>query len=154
MKNKNTLWRALSYVAVVSWMALIFFFSSQHAEQSANLSGGITHFIREAIQKLAPEADLNMESLSYFIRKNAHFFAYMILGVLLVNALRSTGVKFWKSILFAFTISVLYAISDEIHQLFVPGRSGQVSDVILDSVGALVGIGIYTLILSLKRSKS
>lgn len=151
MKKKNILGRLLAWAAVVAWMALIFFLSAQHSEQSANLSGGLTELLKEAIHIFAPEANPNIDSLSYFVRKNAHFFAYMILGILSVNALRRSFVQLGKSTLFAFIISVLYAVSDETHQLFVPGRSGQTSDVVLDSAGALVGIGLYVLIFERKK---
>lgn len=46
---------------------------------------------------------------------------------------------------FALLICVLYAISDEVHQKFIPGRSGEVRDVIIDTAGASVGISVYLL---------
>jgi len=135
-----------SWVLVIGWMALIYFLSAQHAEQSANLSGGITQFVKEIVEQVAPDGEFQMDEISFFVRKNAHFFAYMLLAVLTLNAVRRNGVLGWLSMGVAFIISVLYAISDEVHQLFVPGRSGQVSDVLLDSAGALVGIALYAVI--------
>jgi VanZ family protein len=63
-----------------------------------------------------------------------------------INALRRSGAYGYRSIVLALLICVLYAISDEVHQLFVPGRGGQVKDIIIDSAGATVGIGVYLLI--------
>lgn len=54
--------------------------------------------------------------------------------------------KFLKEMFLPWLIAALYAASDEIHQLFVPGRSGQLSDVILDSAGALAGVAVFTVI--------
>ena len=54
-----------------------------------------------------------------------------------------------RSIAIAIAICVLYAISDEVHQLFVLGRCGQVRDVILDGFGSMVGIGIYNMFIGL-----
>ncbi|TYS69801.1 VanZ family protein [Sutcliffiella horikoshii] len=136
----------ISWALVVGWMALIFFLSAQHAEQSADLSGGITELVNEVVEQVAPDAEFHIDEISFFVRKNAHFFAYMLLAVLTLNAVRRSGGRGWLSMGVAFIISVLYAISDEVHQLFVPGRSGQVSDVLLDSMGALVGIALYSLI--------
>ncbi|ART78136.1 VanZ family protein [Sutcliffiella horikoshii] len=136
----------LSWGLVVAWMALIFFLSAQHGEQSAGLSGGITEWVNEVVEQVAPDAEFKMDEISFFVRKNAHFFAYMLLAILTLNAVRRSGVRGWLSMGVAFVISVLYAISDEVHQLFVPGRSGQVSDVLLDSTGALVGIALYAII--------
>jgi VanZ family protein len=64
----------------------------------------------------------------------------MILGVLVANCLLNTNVPKPRLFLLALLICILYAISDEIHQMFIPGRSGQVSDVLIDSTGGLVGI--------------
>ncbi|WP_404429459.1 VanZ family protein [Sutcliffiella horikoshii] len=136
----------LSWGLVVGWMALIFFLSAQQGEQSADLSGGITELVNQIVEQVAPEAEFQIEEISFFVRKNAHFFAYMLLAVLTLNAVRRSGGRGWLSMGVAFIISVLYAISDEVHQLYVPGRSGQVSDVLLDSAGALMGIGLYAVI--------
>ena len=63
----------------------------------------------------------------------------------MINALRRSGVYGYRSIVLVLLICVLYAISDEVHQLFVPDRGGEVKDIIIDSVGATVGIGVYLL---------
>jgi len=81
---------------------------------------------------------------NFLIRKIAHFSEYLILSILTTNTL---AVSFqWKNKLYyliSFILCTLYAASDEIHQLFIPGRSGQINDVILDSFGVLAGIMIY-----------
>lgn len=146
MQKRNFYGKIISWVLVIGWMAVIFYLSAQHAEQSADLSGGITKLINDVVEKVAPEADFHIEQISYFVRKNAHFFAYMLLSILIMNALRSSGGRGMKRAFLAFVISVLYAISDEVHQLYVPGRSGQISDVLLDSIGALTGISLYIII--------
>jgi len=146
----------LSWVAVILWMALIFFLSSQAAEQSAQLSNGITEAIIRIIEKLAPNIKPDIGGISYFIRKNAHFTAYMVLGILASNALgrsRTSRRTEMNNNIFAFLICVVYAISDEVHQLFVPGRAGQVTDVLIDSAGALIGIAVFFIIRKLCSRK-
>ena len=69
----------------------------------------------------------------------------------MINALRRSGVYGYRSIVLALLICVLYVISDEVYQLFVPGRGGQVKDIIIDSAGATVGIGVYLLISSVGK---
>ena len=101
---------------------------------------------KKSIDKIAPKADFDIEGFNHILRKNAHFFTYLILGVLMINALRSSKVYGLPSVALALGICVLYAISDEVHQLFVPGRGGQIRDVFIDSAGASVGIGVYWLI--------
>lgn len=145
MDSKKRMVVVVSWGFVVSWMALIFFLSAQDGEQSADLSGGITEWVNEVIEQVAPGVELHMDEVSFFVRKNAHFFAYMLLSILILNAVRRSGGQGLMSFGLAFVISVLYAISDEVHQLFVPGRSGQVSDVVLDSIGAIIGIALYAI---------
>lgn len=138
--------KILSWTAVVLWMALIFNLSSQVAEQSAQLSIEIAEVIVRTVEKVAPNVNFDIGSFDYVLRKNVHFFAYLILGMLVINTLRRSGFYRYKSILLVLLICFLYAISDEIHQFFVPGRGGQVKDVIIDSVGVSVGTLVYLLV--------
>ena len=82
---------------------------------------------------------LESEELQFITRKSAHFIGYMILGILAIGLILQYE-NIYKKPQFAFLICVLYAISDEIHQLFVPGRAGQVRDVLIDSSGSFLGI--------------
>ncbi|KJS10357.1 MAG: VanZ family protein [Peptococcaceae bacterium BRH_c8a] len=136
----------ISWAAVFLWMALIFNLSAQVAEQSNQLSTGITEVIVKTLAQFAPGADFDIEGFNHIVRKNAHFFAYLMLGILVIYALRKSGVYGYRSVVIALGVCVLYAVSDEVHQLFVPGRGGQVQDVIIDSAGVSVGIGLYWVI--------
>jgi len=141
----------LSWAAVVLWMLLIFYLSSQVAEQSNQLSTGITQAIMKLLGKLAPGLEPDLNSFNYFVRKNAHFTAYLLLGVLSSNAVGRNRPHCLRNALFALLICVLYAVSDEVHQLFVPGRGGQITDVLIDSAGATVGIGLYSIVVKLRH---
>lgn len=68
----------------------------------------------------------------------SHMGLYFILGILVSRALNHLG-----GIRFALVLTILYALSDEIHQFFVPGRAFQFADLILDAFGGLLGICIY-----------
>ena len=92
------------------------------------------------VEKVTPDMKFNIGRFNHILRKSAHFFAYLVLGILMINGLSSSDIYGFKGIGLAILICILYAISDEVHQLFIPGRGGQVSDVILDSVGTIVGI--------------
>jgi VanZ family protein len=132
--------RILPWALVIFWMALIFYLSHQPAVESSGLSTSITRKIAEIIEKIAPNIGLNLESLNHIVRKNAHFFVYLVLGTFVAHGVKNSGVSSFKVITVALLICILYAISDEIHQLYIPGRSGEVRDVIIDSAGSLVGI--------------
>lgn len=135
--NKQKLF---SWVIVALWMAMIFYFSAQVANQSEHLSSGVSRMIIGVIEKIIPDAAFDMDLFNHIVRKNAHFFVYLILGGLVFNALKRSGFQGVRSIGVAILICFLYAVSDELHQLFVPGRAGQVKDVLIDSSGACVGI--------------
>ena len=132
----------VSWIAVVLWMILIFYLSSQPAVDSNKLSKGVTEVVVEALEKIVPNADLNNSKFNNVLRKNAHFFNYLILGLLITNALGQSGIDRKRSIVIAFSICIIYSISDELHQIFVPGRGAQIRDVVIDTAGAVVGICI------------
>lgn len=146
-KNNKKYKQILSWLAVILWMALIFYLSSQPVNDSNRLSNKVTESIIVIIEKVTPRFQLDINMMNHIVRKNAHFFAYLVLGILMNNAIRLNGVQGFKGILLALVICILYAISDEVHQLFVSGRSGQVKDVLIDSAGAIGGIGLYLVIL-------
>lgn len=147
MNKKKT----IAWGAVIAWMALIFFLSHQPADVSSSMSSGIAEKIKAVIETTAPAAGIDADFLHTFVRKNAHFFAYLILGTLAFYAMRQSGVLGMRGALLAFTIAVLYAVSDETHQLFIPGRSGEARDVLIDSAGAGAGIGLYFLTARIRR---
>ena len=135
-------------VCTVGWMAVIFFFSNQKATVSTNLSDG---FIDKTIIKIyevfkgdvhAQEKQIIQKYFSRPIRKLAHFTVYFILGVLVFYTLKTYGMK-TSLPYFSILICILYAMSDEIHQLFVIGRSGEFWDVVLDSLASSVAIIIF-----------
>lgn len=126
------------WIAVLIWMSIIFYLSAQDASDSSALSSGFTKKILEILEIFI--RNLQTENLHHAVRKGAHFAAYLFLGVLVTHAMEETNKK---TMILTMLICVLYAASDEFHQRFVPGRSGQLSDVLLDSSGSLTGILAY-----------
>lgn len=119
-------------------MFLIFLMSSFDATESANQSNFIVNIITD-IFKIE-----NIELLSLIIRKLAHFTEYLILGFLTINMLNKNDIS--KKYLISILICIIYATSDEIHQIFVPGRACQIRDVLIDSIGSITGVYLYKLI--------
>ncbi len=147
------MYRILSWTAVILWMIIIYNFSSQEAVNSNQLSTRITETIIQTVENISPNSEFKTENLNSFIRKNAHLVIYFVLGMLVINAFKRNGLLGYKSIILAVLISVLYAVSDEVHQIFVPGRGAQVSDVIIDSIGVILGSLLYIGIIGLKKQK-
>lgn len=130
-------------LAALMWMGLIFYFSAQPAEESTELSHSVGKKIGECFvpgfsEWSAEEQERFSESVDFYVRKSAHASEYAVLAVLFLGVLHFGG-KNMRIYLFAFLLTCFYAATDEIHQLFVPGRSGQIGDVFLDSSGALAG---------------
>lgn len=138
--------RSITWLVVLLWMGVIFYLSHQPANESSELSGGIVDYVVQLLEKTIPLINFNLDLLHHLIRKGAHFTAYLILGLLVIFAIRRHHTNVLKSIFLTLIICVLYAISDEIHQLFIPGRSGEVRDVIIDSAGATTGILCYMIV--------
>lgn len=89
---------------------------------------------------------------SLIVRKAAHFSVYFLLGATLkIWHLQIDFKNKWLNTFLPFGIGVLYAVSDEIHQLFVMGRSGQITDVLLDSAGVLIGTLLALLVVKSAR---
>lgn len=130
------------WLAVIFWFILIFILSAQPVYKSNGLSKGIAKEIMKIIEYIIPDNDISLARLNHYLRKFAHFFAYMILGILIMNVLSAIKINGKKRIVLALLICIVYAITDEFHQLFVPGRGAQVKDVIIDTLGALSGIGV------------
>ena len=130
----------LRWGLVFAWMLVIYMLSAQVSSESDSLSIGITKFVLNIINTLLPRIEIEFSAFSHFIRKSAHFIAYLILGILSLHAIDEEKNPTITWIIKALLICVLYAMSDEFHQLYVPGRSGEIKDVLLDSTGSLVGI--------------
>ena len=149
--------KVLSCIVTVALMALIFFFSSQTAEVSSKTSSGITQKIAEFIAYITNSGNVEEITLAIhkLIRKTAHFTLFFLLALSVANSVfwlfRTEKLKLFIS---TSVFCLFYAITDEIHQMFVPGRAAMIKDVIIDLTGAMIGAGIFLLIRYLyKRRK-
>src|SRR5699024_1438351 len=91
------------------------------------------------------ESDMNLHSL---IRTSIHFFVYTILRVLVYLAYHGR-----RAVLFTLNVCLIYAITDEFHQLFIPVRSGEIRDVLIDFSGAVFGIILVKLFMKIKSRR-
>lgn len=142
----------LALLLTFAWMGVIFYLSHQPASQSSELSGSFVDMLLAFISYLPVSVD--EASVHFFIRKSAHFIAYSTLGMLVLHTIILFFTLRYSSVLVAFIITVSYAISDEIHQTFIAGRSGEVRDVLIDSTGSFTGIMTYLVCLMLYHKLS
>ena len=141
--------KIIKIILVLLCMITIFSFSSDTAEESTEKSDGLIVRISEFLvgHKLSEEErQEKIDRYVVLIRKTAHLTIYLILGFLLLSLVKEYRQVDIKAILIALLIAILYACSDEIHQLFVPGRSGELLDILIDTIGSSLGILFYYLI--------
>ena len=152
--------KAIFTIFVALWMGVIFWFSAQPAVESAKMSHSIGKIIGEALvpdfKTFSPEEQEEIaEKIDYPIRKAAHAMEYAVLGGLLVLMYGSYGIIGKKGMAYGILTGVAYAMTDEIHQLFVAGRSCQVTDVLIDSTGVVFGsiVGVLIFICTIKQRR-
>ena len=141
--------KVLSIFIVVVWCALIFGYSNQKGDVSKSASDKVVNYIGD-IFKIKKE---NREKLSLPVRKCAHFFVDFVLGFLVINMLKTFNVRTSYSIIISIIFCVLFAGSDELHQLFIKARTANVGDVLLDSSASMFGIYLYYLLVRGKHEK-
>jgi VanZ family protein len=163
-KKDNKTKKILSWIAVIVWMGVIFCFSSMNSDNSSNVSEGLIADVVTTvtttgnkiglIKTMPSESEMNLilETAHVPVRKVAHFTEYLILAILVSNALVNSNVtERRKLIYYTLLICLLYSISDEIHQLFISGRAGKVIDVLIDTLGSMMGIIISNIILNKRK---
>lgn len=129
-------------------MAFIFFQSALPADLSSQESGRVVDLIIRLFQDILP---LDRQTMVFIVRKGAHFTEYTILGGFLVPAVKewmaadTTPVPVSMERIAAWLAGTLYAVTDEIHQFFVPGRSCELRDIVIDSCGVLAGVLVVSL---------
>ena len=130
-------------------MIVIFMFSEQDRTKSTNTSDKVTEIITNITTDKNVDKNKQEEinkKMRLIVRKTAHFTAYFILGGLAYIVLYQANlINKEKLLLLALIFTLTYSISDEIHQLFVSGRSASIKDILIDNIGALFGIYIIKL---------
>ena len=134
--------RIITLILIIIWMIVVFCFSNQTAEQSTKLSEGIAQKTSKSL-KIENNKQKNTETI---IRKIAHFALYALGGILMYEHFKTYNIKGKNKIIFSQITGSLYAVTDEIHQIFIPGRSGEVLDVFIDSLGIIAGILLIIII--------
>lgn len=135
-----------SYVLLAFWMIVIFILSNQPSDISSKNSIGAINDVL-SVFGVSANKDL-MDVLNEVGRSFMHGFVFFVLGILSYRSFLIS--KFKKPFLLAINLSFGYALLDEIHQLFVPGRAFQGSDLLIDFIGAFLGIYLLSKITSKK----
>ena len=158
--NKSVLARILLILLLLIWMIFIFAMSSQPAVQSSQTSGRfvykIINIIYQNFEDFSAQQQENItHTITFIVRKTAHFLEYFALGTLLAGVAATYDKNFVIKFVAAQIVGVLYAVSDEVHQYFVPGRACRFLDVCIDSVGCMCAVVVIAVVILIhKRNKS
>lgn len=139
----------LSWIPAILIMIMIFIYSSMPAIESTKESMKIADLVIRVYENISNE-DLdndirinNIETLDHYVRKGAHVTEYALLAIAIAFAFWNKGYKGYSLFLRSVFLTAAYAATDEFHQRFVPGRSGELRDVLIDSIGAILGVLLF-----------
>ena len=122
--------KTISLILLIIWILIIFLLSNQSGGASTSNSNIFVDFLYNITK-------INKDLLIVIVRKSAHIFEYFVLFILTYNCFNNYGIKnIYISIIFC----ILCSIFDEVHQLFISGRTGSIQDIIVDSIGVLIGM--------------
>ena len=128
---------------------VIFLFSQENAINSTKTSHKVTEGIVNVLNKDnnidEQELKIKIEKSDHIVRKLAHTIEFFIFGLCLINVIKDYKKINIKTVLICIPIGMLYAITDEIHQLFISGRGAQIQDIVIDTMGIVLGILVYCL---------
>lgn len=135
--------RIILIILILLWMNIVFGFSGQNGEKSSGISFKISMLITRNNEEIA-------RTIEPYVRKIAHFSEYAVGGIL-IYLLLFTFKKILSKVrnISSIMITIIYAISDEVHQLYIPGREGKVIDVYIDTLGIITGILFINLIIKI-----
>ena len=152
MKNHA---KYLALAVTLAIMALIFFFSGQPGAASYKLSAVVADTVQHSKASAITPVWFDVENFNANVRKWAHVYIYCALGVsMMVTVHRWTHrITLWQQGLLAAALCMLYAISDEVHQYFVPSRAMLLSDVGIDAFGFFPCIAVTCLIIWLLQRR-
>ena len=160
MKKKNLIITFL-LLFVLLWMGTIFYLSSMNTNESNGRSKVIVSDIVEIVGKTThreytlKEKEALVEKFNKPIRKCAHASVYFVLSILVLNFLLALHSNLEKKYVLVFFMTIficfLFALTDEYHQTFIYGRTGQFSDVLIDTSGALIAASIFTILYKRKK---
>lgn len=139
VSKKTKILRIVLLLFILVWAFIVFNFSSQNGEESSGLSRRVVEFFikeEELVDKIEP-----------YVRKFAHFSEYALGGTLFLSLFYTYNWTDEKKMCVSILLGIWYAATDEIHQLMVPARNGNIADVLIDTLGFATGVCVMLFII-------
>lgn len=145
----------LDIIIILCWMGIVFTFSAQPGRNSTNLSGSIAEKIVNIVHRnddlTSKEKTELTKKYNRVLRKLAHYTIYLLGGIAIISFINSLMNNKKLTITLTILSGFVYALSDEIHQSFTPGRDPRITDVLIDTSGVITGVIIYIVILAIAK---
>ena len=150
--------RIINIIFIILWMTTVFIFSNQESTESSGVSKKITNNIVKTfhiVDKYNEEDKQNIiDNIEHIIRKLAHYSLYTLGGFLIYLEINEYKIPLLRKIIYTQIFGTSYACTDELHQILIPGRSGEIKDIFIDSCGIFTGVVVAILcIFLLKKIK-
>lgn len=159
--SKKIVLRIVLGVLIALWLGFIWCNSAENGSETVETSNGVTQIVAEIVVPgygglPQEEKTAVIEKISPPVRSLAHAFEFFVLALLVGALVYTFAFKsvFLKQISITLTACVLCACADEIHQYFVPGRTADILDILVDVAGALVGCGFLIAAALLRNNKA
>lgn len=151
MNTKRKLCFIINLILSLAIMTVIFLFSTESGDTSADRSSSLKETLLSFLDPVLP--DLIYNFIDEHIRQLAHFTLYFLLGITVSMATKCVIIHPIFPYITSFVICFVYALSDELHQYFVPGRSCRIIDIGIDSLGAILSISLHLFIVLIIKHK-
>ena len=143
--------KIIKIILIVIWMVVIFSFSNQGGTKSSNTSQKVTKVIIDMVgNNSKAQNEQFIANLEKVIRKLAYYSIYTVGGILIMSYSYTLDKPRRQQVCESLIFGAFYAVTDELHQFFVPGRSARFFDIGIDTLGVFTGIAIYMMIKNLK----
>ncbi len=137
--------KKVCFILTICWMIVIFSFSAREASLSSQDSASVGVLLGRIFVPGFEEWDQKVQmafadQVDHPVRKTAHVTEYAVLGIFITGSFFDRKKKRWNAICVPWLAGTVYAVTDELHQMFVPGRSCELTDMMIDSCGVLAGV--------------
>jgi len=157
MRNISNRKTILKVLLCIICLGIIFYNGTRPGEISQRSSRGfikaVSEFMNIPIATL-DKANIKFNDVNFYVRKDAHFFQYLILSVLMCSAVKQLKLYKWSELFLLLFLLLLFPVADEFIQKFIPGRTSNILDVAIDFSGGILGMLIFNITYKVHKKKA
>jgi len=140
----------------IIWLGIIFYNTTRQGEISQRYSGEVTKIISVVINipsAILDKHNIKFSDVNFYVRKNAHFFQYLILSIMLCSAVRQIKLYKTSEIFLLLFLLLFISVTDEFIQKYIPGRTSSILDIVIDFSGGVLGMLISNIGYKIRKKK-